>query len=93
MYGSFLREVRTSRAMSVADLAEVAGLSAAEIDAYETDSDTPSLDACNRVLAACGYLLIADGGAHRLVCPLPIAGWFPGEPGYVPDPTAPPETP
>lgn len=79
MYGSFLRSVRASRSLSQAQLAEVVGISQPNLSAYENDRRTPTLDVLNRIVVACGYQLLADGGSAQVPCPLPKAGWFPDD--------------
>jgi transcriptional regulator with XRE-family HTH domain len=88
MYGAYLRRIRTSRGLSQRTLAEIAGISQPNLSAYENDRRTPTLDVFNRLLVACGYLLVADGGTDkRITFPLPKAGWFPDEdlPPRLPD--------
>jgi len=87
MYGSFLRQVRTSRGLTQGQLAEIVGISQPNLSAYENDRRLPSLDAANRILVACGYQLVADGGATTVRAPLPKVGWFPLEdlPPRLPD--------
>lgn len=76
VYGTFLRQVRESRAMSQSDLAEVVGISQPNLSAYERDRRTPGLDVFNRILVACGYQVAADGGGTVLHMALPRgAGW------------------
>lgn len=78
MYGAFLRQVRESRGMSQADLAEVSGIGQPNISAYENDRRVPSLDSFNRLLVSCGYQVAADGGSRVLRLPLPKgAGGYP----------------
>ena len=79
MCGAFLREVRRSRNMTQAELAEVARINQPNISAYENDRRAPSIDVLNRWLVACGYQLVADGGSKEVRCPLPKVGWFPDE--------------
>ena len=87
MYGSFLRELRTSRHMTQAQLCEITGISQPNLSAYENDRRQPTLDVLNRVMVACGYQLVADGGSKQVRAPLPKAGWFPDEdlPPRLPD--------
>lgn len=95
MYGSFLRQVRTSRHMTQAQLAANTGISQPNISAYENDRRLPSLDVANRILVACGYELVADAGPRQIAAPLPRGGWFPDEdlpPGLPDDPDDQPPT-
>lgn len=87
MYGAFLREVRTSRNLTQAQLAAVVGISQPNLSAYENDRRSPTLDVLNRIVVACGYQLLADGGSRQVRVPLPKAGWFPLEdlPPRLPD--------
>lgn len=79
MYGEFLRSVRRSRGLSQAALAELVGISQPNLSAYERDRRAPTLDTLNRLLVACGYRLVADGGDTVIACALPRVGWFPDE--------------
>ena len=79
MYGSFIRQVRTSRGMSQAVLADVAGISQPNLSAYERDRRIPTADTLNRILVACGYEMAAVAGERIVFCPLPVTGWFPDE--------------
>lgn len=87
MYGSFLRSVRTSRGLTQAQLAAIVGIDQPNLSAYENDRRTPTLDVANRILVACGYQLVADGGRTQVRAPLPKVGWFPLEdlPPRLPD--------
>lgn len=77
MYGPFLRSLRTSRSMTQAQLAESTGISQPNLSAYENGRREPTLDVLNRIVVACGYQLVADGGpSHQLRVPLPKADWF-----------------
>lgn len=97
MYGSFLKELRTSRGMTQAQLCETTGISQPNLSAYENDRRAPTLDVLNRVMVACGYQLVADGGAKQVRAPFPKVGWFPLEdlPPRLPDdpPDEPPSVP
>jgi len=79
--------VRRSRHLTQAQLAEVSGISQPNLSAYENGRRQPTLDVLNRILVACGYQLVADGGSREVRCPLPKAGWFPDEdlPPRLPD--------
>lgn len=98
MYGAFLRQVRESRGLSQAQLADVAGISQPNLSAYENDRRAPSLDTFNRILVSCGYELAADGGSTVLHAPFPEgAGGYPFDdlPPRLPDdpPDEPPTVP
>ncbi len=71
MYGTFIRQVRTSRGLSQTDLARIIGIEQPNLSAYENDRQMPSADVLNRILVGCGYILEATAGERRLVCPLP----------------------
>ncbi len=79
MYGTFLQQVRTSRRLTQTQLAEVTGISQPNLSAYENDRRVPTMDVLNRILVACGYQLVADGGSRQVRAPLPKVGWFPDE--------------
>lgn len=87
MYGSFLRQLRTSRSLSQAQLAEISGISQPNLSAYENDRRQPSFEIVNRIAVSCGYQLVADGGRREVRAPLPRVGWFPLEdlPPRLPD--------
>lgn len=87
MYGTFVREVRESRALSQTELAEISGVSQPNISAIENGRRSPSADTLNRLLVACGYELAAVAGERVIHCPLPQAGWFPDDdlPPRLPD--------
>lgn len=73
--------------MTQAQLSQITGISQPNLSAYENERRTPTLDVLNRVVVACGYQLIADGGSNQVHCPLPKVGWFPDEdlPPRLPD--------
>ena len=73
--------------MTQAQLCEITGISQPNLSAYENDRRQPTLDVLNRVMVACGYQLVADGGSKQVRAPLPKAGWFPDEdlPPRLPD--------
>lgn len=79
VYGSFLQQIRRSRRLSQAQLAEIVGISQPNLSAYERDRRVPNADTLNRLLVACGYQLVARAGDVVIPCPLPRAGWFPDE--------------
>lgn len=79
MYAEFLKQLRTSRGLSQAVLAEISGISQPNISAFENGRRVPTLDVLNRIVVACGYQLVAEAGPNQVRCPLPKAGWFPHE--------------
>lgn len=88
MYGSFLREVRRSRGLTQAELAAVAGIEQPNLSAYENDRRVPGIDVFNRLVAACGYGLVATAGETELAVPLPLGtGGYPFDdlPARLPD--------
>lgn len=87
MYGAFLRRVRRSRQLTQVQLAEITGISQPNLSAYENDRRMPSLDVANRILAACGYELVAAAGPRQIAAPLPTNDWFPDAnlPSRLPD--------
>jgi transcriptional regulator with XRE-family HTH domain len=87
VYGPFLAKLRTSRGMTQAQLAEVSGISQPNISAFERGRRTPTLEVLNRLVVACGYQLVADGGSSSVRFPLPRVGWFPDDdlPPALPD--------
>ncbi len=79
MYGSFLRQVRASRRLTQAELAEITGIPQPNLSLYERDQRLPSVDIVNKILVGCGYLLEAVAGGERIICSLPRAGWYPDD--------------
>jgi transcriptional regulator with XRE-family HTH domain len=79
VYGAFLREIRESRHLSQAELAAIVGISQPNLSAYERDRRVPTLETLNRLVVACGYVLVAQAGASSVACPLPRVGWFPDD--------------
>jgi transcriptional regulator with XRE-family HTH domain len=71
MYGTFIREARTSRGLTQVDLARITGIEQPNLSAYENDRQMPSADVLNRIMVGCGYILEATAGERRLMCPLP----------------------
>ncbi len=87
MFGAMVKQVRESRGMSQAQLAQVVGVDQPNISAIENDRRSPSAETLNRLLVACGYELAAVAGDRRVYAPLPAIGWFPDEdlPPVLPD--------
>jgi len=87
MFGAMVKQVRESRGMSQAQLAQVSAVDQPNISAIENDRRSPSADTLNRLLVACGYELAAVAGDRRVHAPLPAVGWFPDEdlPPALPD--------
>jgi transcriptional regulator with XRE-family HTH domain len=79
VYGAFLREIRESRGLSQAQLAEVSGIGQPNLSAYERDRRVPTAATLNTIVVACGYQLTAVAGPRTVRCPLPRMGWFPDE--------------
>jgi len=74
--------------MTQAELSATTGISQPNLSAYENGHRQPTLDVLNRIMVACGYQLVADGGpAKQVRGPLPKVGWFPDEdlPPRLPD--------
>ena len=91
MYGDLVRRARTARGMGQTELAVVSGIAQPNISAIERDRRVPTSDTLHRLLAACGFTLVAEGSAMTLVVPDPDGppGWSsPGEP-----PSITPDTP
>ena len=95
MYGAFLKQIRTSQQLTQGQLADTCGISQPNLSAYENDRRLPTLDVLNRIVVACGYQLVADGGSSQVRLPLPRVGWFPFEdlPPRLPDDPADQEPP
>ena len=71
MYGTFIRQARTSRGLTQVELAKTVGIEQPNLSAYENDRQMPSADVLNRILVGCGYFLEATAGDRHLICPLP----------------------
>ena len=71
MYGELIRRARTSRRMGQRELAAVSGIAQPNISAIERDRRVPSAETLRRLLAACGYTLVAEGSTTTLVVPGP----------------------
>jgi transcriptional regulator with XRE-family HTH domain len=76
MYGAFIKKVRHSTGLTQLELSAIVGIEQPNLSAYENDRQMPSVDALNRILVGCGYLMEATAGTRRIICPLPMAGWF-----------------
>lgn len=70
MYGSFVRSVRTSRAMTQAQVAANAGITQSNLSAIENDRRLPTIDTLNRIVVACGYELAAVAGNRTIYAPI-----------------------
>lgn len=82
MYGATLRGARTDRGLTQGELAAASGIAQANISAIENGRRQPSAETLHRLLAACGYDLVAVAGDGRLTLVPPPA---PGEPEIVAD--------
>jgi transcriptional regulator with XRE-family HTH domain len=76
MYGRFIRQCRTIRGISQVELARMVGTSQSNISACEHGRRIPTADTLNKIVVACGFVLVAEGSGSRVVCGLPRAGWF-----------------
>ncbi len=76
MYGRFIQQCRTSRGITQVELARTVGTSQANISAFEHGRRIPTADTLNKIVVACGLVLVAEGPDSRVVCGLPRAGWF-----------------
>lgn len=79
MYGRFIKQCRTSRGITQAELAGMIGTSQANVSAFEHDRRIPTTDTLNKIVVACGFVLVAEGPGAKVVCGLPHAGWFDDE--------------
>lgn len=82
MYGAAVKRARTGRGMTQGDLAAASGIAQANISAIENGRRQPSAETLHRLLAACGYDLVAVAGERRIALTPPPA---PGEPEVVAD--------
>ncbi len=79
MYGRFIHQCRSIRGITQAELARMIGTSQANVSAFERDRRIPTADTLNKIVVACGFLLVAEGIGEKVVCGLPHAGWFDDE--------------
>lgn len=80
MYGAALQRARTEWGMTQGELAAASGIAQANISAIENGRRQPSAETLHRLLAACGYDLVAVSGDERIHLVPPPA---PGEPEIV----------
>ncbi|MCB1016010.1 MAG: helix-turn-helix transcriptional regulator, partial [Acidimicrobiales bacterium] len=82
VHGAALRQARTDRGLTQGELAAVSGIKQANISAIENGRRQPSAETLHRLLAACGYDLVAVSSDERIHLVPPPA---PGEPEVVGD--------
>lgn len=82
MYRGLVRQARVARGLSQVELATVSGIAQANISAIENGRRQPSAETLHRLLAACGFDLVAVSGDERIHIVPPPA---PGEPEIVAD--------
>ncbi len=85
MYGTFVRDMRESRGMTQAELAEVSGLKQPNISALEQGRRMPTIETLHRLATSCGYELAAISGDVSLRLPLAEGDWFDELPPRLPD--------
>jgi transcriptional regulator with XRE-family HTH domain len=95
VYGPVVRRARISRGLTQSDLATISGIRQANISAIENDRRAPSAETVHRLLAACGYELLAAAGKRLLAFPLPVPAVDLAPTGQPPDeaPSITPGTP
>lgn len=71
MIGTILRRARTERSLSQAEVAEISGVKQSNISAIENGRRKPSAETLQRLLAACGFELLAEAGDRVLTFPPP----------------------
>jgi transcriptional regulator with XRE-family HTH domain len=74
MYGAVIRRARTSRGLTQAQLAAVSGVEQSNISAIENDRRVPTVETLLRLLASCGYELMAVAGKRVIAFPPVDAG-------------------
>lgn len=82
MYGATIRRARTDRGLTQGEVADVSGIKQANISAIENGRRQPSAETLHRLLAACGFDLVAVSDDERIHLVPPPA---PGEPEIVAD--------
>ncbi len=78
-YGTAIRSARAQRGITQTQLAEISGIKQSNISAIERGRRHPSADTLHRLLFACGFELIATGGARTFHLALPDS-WFDDDP-------------
>lgn len=71
MYGAVIRRARLERGLSQVDLASISGISQPNVSAIESGRRAPSAETLQRLLAACGYELLAAAGPRLITIPAP----------------------
>ena len=71
MYGQVVRRARVGRGLTQADLSAISGIDQPNISAIENGRRRPSADTLHRLLAACGFELLATAGDRVLALPAP----------------------
>jgi transcriptional regulator with XRE-family HTH domain len=69
MYGAVVRHARTARGLTQRDLAGISGIQQSNISAVENERRMPTVETLHRLLAACGYELVATAGPRVLAFP------------------------
>ncbi|MEA2826014.1 MAG: hypothetical protein QOG43_453 [Actinomycetota bacterium] len=70
MYGAIIRRARTSRGLTQSQLATISGIEQSNISAIENDRRVPTVETLHRLLASCGYELLAAAGTRVLAFPV-----------------------
>ncbi len=69
MYGAVVQRARTSRGMTQQQLAAISGIEQSNISAIENDRRVPTVETLHRLLASCGYELMAVAGKRVIDFP------------------------
>ena len=69
MYGTVVRRARVSRGLTQRALAAISGIEQSNISAIENGRRVPTVDTLHRLLAACGYEVVATSGRRVLAFP------------------------
>lgn len=69
MYGTVVRQARCSRGLTQRQVADISGVEQANISAIENGRRAPTAETLHRLLAACGYELMAAAGRRVLAFP------------------------
>lgn len=72
MYGAVVRRAREARGLTQMELASVSGIKQANISAIENDRRQPTAETLHRLLASCGFELVAMAGARTIPLPPPL---------------------
>lgn len=80
MYGDIVKQARTSRGLTQAELAQISGIDQPNISAIESGRRMPTASTLHQLLLCCGYEMLASAGDKRIKFPA-TADDLPGDVG------------